>query len=89
MVQKVRHVWWHYLVVVVMVFFKSLAGEILWCLVGLGGYLLWVKVPTLYGVIFGLPLLFIGGGFVLNALWSQWLSVFSVGYNRGMCPFCS
>lgn len=42
-----------------------------------------------YDLVFGLPLLLIGIGFVVNGLTSTFLAIFSSGYNRRVCTFCS
>jgi hypothetical protein len=84
-----KHPFWHYVLVVLVVVGKGLVSELLWFLVGLGGYFIFISKRSPYNIVLGLPLLLVGGGFVINSLWSEILSVFSPAYNRGICFLCN
>jgi hypothetical protein len=84
----VGHPFWHYILVVFLTIVKGLISEIVWFLVGLGGYFIFVSKKSPYDIVLGLPLLLIGIGFVVNSLWNEVLSVFSPTYNKGICFLC-
>jgi hypothetical protein len=83
-----HHTFLHYIFVIVVNLVKSLIGEILWFLVGLGGYFIFLSKKSPYNVIFGIPLFLIGLGFIVNSLWSEVLSIVSPLYNEETCFIC-
>jgi hypothetical protein len=89
MAAKNRHNVFHYLLTVIYIFLKSLVLSIIWIIIGVAGYLIFQTKRSPIDLILGLPLMFIGGGFLINNLWSVVLGIFSPTYNRGVCIWCS
>lgn len=88
MAKKRNHTVFHYLFTVIIVLVKGVIGSILWILIALGGYFIFQSHKTPLDIVLGLPLLLIGGGFSLQALWTVVLAIFSPQFNRGVCRLC-
>lgn len=78
----------HYLFTIIETFIHSFIKSITWTLIGTTGLLILQTKKTPWDILIGLPLLLIGGGFVINYMSSVFLSVFVSYYNRGICKLC-
>jgi len=83
-----KHTIFHYIVTSVWYIGKSVIASLVWFVVGIIGVLLFYAKKGPFDLLFGLPLLVIGIGFVLNSLLNIVLSIFSPTYNRGVCILC-
>ncbi len=79
------HNFFHYVVTVFIYLVKGILGEFIWFLVGLAGYIIFIKGTSPYNLMAGLPLIVISVGFIVNSIGSQLLAIFSLRYNRVMC----
>ena len=83
-----NHSFFHYIFTAVHGLGKSITHSVISFLVGFGGLLILQQRKSPWDILIGLPLTLIGGGFVINNLWSAVLSIFYLPYNRGVCVLC-
>ena len=84
-----KHTAFHYLATVLLILLKSFLGASIWIVIGGGGYLIFQTKRSPYDLVFGLPLMLIGAGLIINSLSSVFYALFSPKYNKALCPFCS
>ncbi len=84
----VEHNLLHYVFVVFYTLFKSIVKSATGLAVLLVGYFIFQTKDFPYDFVFGLPLVLIGAGFVLNFTGDVLFAIFSPKYNIGVCPFC-
>lgn len=78
----------HYFFTVIYKLAEGLISSLIWFFVGIAGYLIYQTKRTPFDLVFGIPLMLVGGGLVINKLWGGILSIFSPTYNEGVCVFC-
>jgi len=84
-----NHNIFHYLFTAFYNLVKALIRSFAWLLAGIAGLLVLQTRRTPFDILIGLPLLLVGGGFVVNSLWTVFLVFFYPKYNRGVCIWCS
>lgn len=68
---------------------RSLILSVVWLLLGIAGLLILKTRKTPVDILVGVPFLLIGGGLLINNLWTTILVAFSSTYNKGVCPICN
>lgn len=84
-----KHKFIHYLFTIIYQIIKNLLLSFIFILIAITGYLINLNVKSPYDLVFGVPLIFIGVGLLLNSLYSIFLSIFSPTFNKGVCVICS
>ena len=84
-----NHNIFHYLFTAIYNLVKALIRSFAWLLGGIAGLLVLQTRRTPFDILIGLPLLLVGGGFVVNSLWTVFLAFFYPKYNKGVCIWCS
>jgi len=84
-----KHNLFHYLLTIFYILFKSLVSSFVLILVCLAGYLIYQAKKTPYDIVFGIPLMLVGGGLIINKLGDVANSISSPTYNKAVCIFCS
>jgi hypothetical protein len=84
-----NHNIFHYLFTAIYNLAKALIRSFTWLLVGIAGLLILQTRRTPFDILIGLPLLLVGGGFVVNSLWTAFLAFFYPKYNKGVCIWCN
>ncbi|MBI2034178.1 MAG: hypothetical protein HYT11_00400 [Candidatus Levybacteria bacterium] len=83
------HTWLH----VIITFFSCFAKAFVWSIAGLafattgGNMLASQRAP--FDIIFGIPMVVIGIGFIVHGFVDMSMCAFSPKYNRAVCFFCS
>ena len=54
----------------------------------MAGYLIFQTKRTPFDIVLGLPLMLVGGGFIVNVTVDLMLVIFSPTYNKGVCVLC-
>ncbi|MDO8340745.1 MAG: hypothetical protein Q7T59_02120 [Candidatus Woesebacteria bacterium] len=84
-----KHKLSHYIFTIIYQIVKNLLLSFIFILIAITGYLVNSIAKSPYDLIFGVPLIFIGVGLLLNSLYSILLSIFSPAFNKGVCVICS
>lgn len=82
------HNFLHYILTVIYVFITGILSTLIFVAMSAAGYLVFRTAISPYDKIIGLPLMLLGVGLIINNLDSEFLSVFSRKFNKGICPIC-
>ena len=83
-----KHNLFHYIFTIFYKLGEGLISSLIWLFVGIAGYLIYQTRRTPFDLVFGMPLMLVAVGLVINKLWSGFYSILSPKYNRGICVFC-
>jgi hypothetical protein len=83
-----KHNFFHYLFMVVYCLVETLIRSLGWFLLAIAGYLVFQTKRAPVDLIVGLPLMLVGGGLLVNSLWTGLMAVFSPDYNKEICILC-
>ncbi|HJX46051.1 MAG TPA: hypothetical protein VJ399_02695 [Patescibacteria group bacterium] len=83
-----NHNFIHYITTSFWSLIRGLAISFIWILLGIVGLLIIRTGKSPWDVLIGLPLVLVGGGFVINHMWTSVLTIFSPTFNREVCRLC-
>lgn len=84
-----KHNLGHYILTVLYQTIKNTLSGIVFMLIIVIGYVINLNVTSPYNLIIAIPLMLIGGGLLINSLYSILLSIFYPSFNKGECVICS
>ncbi|OGM09056.1 hypothetical protein A2W13_03885 [Candidatus Woesebacteria bacterium RBG_16_36_11] len=83
-----KHNFVHHIVTSLWSLIKGLTVSLIWILISGVGLVILKSGKSPIDLLIGLPLLLIGGGFVINYMWTSVLTIFSPTFNREVCKLC-
>ncbi len=83
-----KHNFFHYFATIFYFLVTRLMASIVWVLIALVGLFIISSGREAWIILFGLPLVLIGGGLLVNYLATIVFVIFDFTYNRGVCPIC-
>jgi len=84
-----KHSVFHYFFNIVIGFFEGIIVSVAWIAIFSVGYILFSSRFSPFDLIFGLPLILIGGGMALSKIWETVATLISVEFNKRHCRICN
>ncbi|MBI2021329.1 hypothetical protein HYS93_00395 [Candidatus Daviesbacteria bacterium] len=84
-----KHDLYHYLITILMTLMDRIVKITLGVFLALLGVMFYKPGANTQNIILSYPTFIISAGILVNSVFSVFLAIFSLKFNKGMCPVCN